>query len=302
MFDTPEYIEAKKVFVGMQTSPHTSRAYKYDIEKWELFASHLDEATPESTLAFKKALEENYAPATAQRVWCTVAAFYGWMKGTGRTEAAPFHGIKSPTRPIDESPPVPTDDEIARLLAATQDGTEFGFRATAVVALLLNGLRAQEVCDSRRVGFRFEQDAWLLTFIGKGGKFRTVPINSEAREALLDLHMNVPNDSQWLVPNSKGEQMNSKSVWRLVKHYGKKAGIPDVYPHMLRHHYATRLVRNGVDLYTLQKLMGHTRADTTQRYVSLDNRDMIKALMNDPLHVDTENYAAIEGVYEPVPF
>src|SRR5574338_1294462 len=95
------------IFIGMQNSEHTKRAYRNDIAKWYQFVDtkYDGKETTDAAVAFKVALEETYAPSTAQRVFCTVAAFYGWMKGTGRVDVTPFHGIKSPTRPSNEAPP-----------------------------------------------------------------------------------------------------------------------------------------------------------------------------------------------------
>ena len=307
------YKEARRVFVEMQNSPHTQRAYDYDIRKWEQFADHVSAPyTSDLAVAFKKALEETYAPSTAQRIWSTVAAFYGWMKGTGRISDTPFHGIKSPTRPIDQPPPVPSDQDIADFFIACENGgTRYGWRAALAGSLLLNGLRAQEVCDARIDDLKYDTDyqAWILTVKGKGDKYRRVPLNSEAQQQIFDYYINM-GPGEWLVPNDNGGQLNTKAVYRLIAHFGKKAGIENLHPHALRHHYATRLVRGGIDLFTLQKLLGHTRADTTQRYVGLDNNDLVKALEADNRHEEWQSHMAMpyewskaqEVNNEPVPF
>ena len=282
------FLEAKSDFVGMQNSDHTKRAYANDIRHWEQFIQHvtMDEPIASMAVAFKTALEDKYAPATAQRIWCTVAAFYGWMKGTGRITGTPFLGIKSPKRPSEQPPAVPTDDQIARLLHATENGSTHGDRSRLIMELLLNGLRAQEVCNARLEGFMYDKDtqAWVLSVLGKGDKYRTIPLNSGAQQAIYNFYENNYDQSEWLVPNRSGAQMTTQTVYRAVKYYGKQAGFEDLHPHALRHHYATRLVRNGVDVFTLQKLLGHERADTTQRYIALDNTDIVKALNHDPMH------------------
>lgn len=277
------------IFVAMQSSENTKRAYKNDIKKWYQFVDTVGGGeTEENAVGFKQALENIYAPATAQRVWCTVAAFYGWMKGTGKIEATPFHGIKSPTRPSGEAPPVPSDDDIAKLLRSCDNGTKYGERARLIISLLLNGLRAQEVCDLKKTSIKRDKtnQQWIINVLGKGEKWRAVPLISEAQESIFDFYLNYKADSEWLVPSLEvgGSKINVKSVWTNVSFFAKKAGVENVHPHALRHHYATRLVRAGVDIFTLQKLMGHARADTTQRYVGLDYSDLNKAVLLDPLH------------------
>lgn len=299
------------IFVSMQNSENTKRAYKNDIQKWYQFVDSVGGGeTTENAVGFKQALENIYAPATAQRVWCTVAAFYGWMKGTGKITDAPFHGIKSPTRPSGEAPPVPADEDVTKLLAACENGTKYGDRARLIVALLLNGLRAQEVCDARKDGIKRDSinNQWMLNVLGKGGKWRTVPLTSEAQQAIFDYYLNNQSPTEFLVPTLEGGmKMGVKGVWSTVRFFAIKAGVKDIHPHALRHHYATRLVRAGVDVFTLQKLMGHARADTTQRYVGLDYSDLSKAVLLDPLHnADDDHKQLFFGMEEldetPVPF
>lgn len=281
---------AVDIFVGMQNSENTKRAYKNDIKKWQQFVRG-KEPTAETALEFKQALEEIYAPSTAQRVWSTVAAFYGWMKGTGRIEATPFHGIKSPTRPIGEAPPVPRDEDVTALLRACDNGTTYGQRGRVIISLLLNGLRAQEVADAKINDIEYEStsDTWIINVKGKGEKWRAVPLTSEAQQAIYDLYMNAPTKSDNLVENlESGSKLDVKTVWRTVQFFATKAKVKGMHPHALRHHYATRLVRAGVDVFTLQKLLGHARTETTSRYVGLDYSDLSKAVNLDPMHNQTQ--------------
>jgi site-specific recombinase XerD len=289
-----------EIFCEMQTSDNTKRAYRNDINKWQQFlASRGGEETTETALAFKAALENTYSPSTAQRTWGTVAAFYGWMKGTGRVDATPFHGIKSPTRPINEAPPVPSDEAIAKLLNACKDGTPYGKRAWVIISLLLNGLRAQEVCDVKIKDIVRDTNnkQWILNVLGKGDKWRAVPLTSEAQQAIYEFFENsiTWNDRYLVTSVMAGEKLNVKSVWTAVRVYALKAGLKDenIHPHALRHHYATRLVRSGVNIFTLQKLMGHARADTTQRYVQMDYSDLSIAVELDPLHKSDESHGIL---------
>jgi site-specific recombinase XerD len=301
-----------EIFCDMQSSKNTKRAYRNDIKKWEQFLAANDGAEiPETALAFKNALESIYAPSTAQRVWCTVAAFYGWMKGTGRIAATPFHGIKSPTRPSGEAPPVPSDTDVAKLLRACEDGTVYGQRSLLIITLLLNGLRAEEVTNARLKDIKRDgiNKQWILNVLGKGEKWRAVPLTSDAQQAIFEYYLNNDALGEYLVHGLKaGSKIDTKAIWRAVSFYARKAGVEGIHPHALRHHYATRLVRAGVDVFTLQKLMGHARADTTQRYVGLDYSDLSKAVILDPMHNQEEEHKTLFfGMEEiednaPVPF
>lgn len=301
------------IFVGMQNSEHTKRAYKNDISKWYQFVdATTGNETEQTALAFKDALIDIYAPATAQRIWCTVVAFYGWMMGTGKVDSSPFQGIKSPTRPTNEPPPVPSDEDVAALLRACDNGTSYGSRAALIITLLLNGLRAQEVADAKISNLKHDTatDAWILNVLGKGDKWRAVPLNSETQQAIFDYYLNRAPKSDYLIPNmDEKKPVDTQTIYRNVTHFARKAGVTGMHPHALRHHYATRLVRAGVDVFTLQKLLGHKRADTTQRYVALDYNDLSKAIELDPMHDKRFKHASllyVTGQQEvdnaPVPF
>lgn len=297
-----------EIFIAMQNSPHTQRAYRADLHKWYTFlASKGDQETPETVLAFKDMLITYYAGSTAQRIWCTVAAYYGWLKGTDRIKATPFQGIKSPSRLSDTPPPVPTDDEVTALLYACEDGTQHGARARIAIALMLNGLRAQEVCDAKYMDLeRADSQNWMLHVIGKGGKWRTVPLNSEAQDAIMDYYFMYGSDmdDDHIVPSERWSNaaLQTKAIWRMVDEYSRKAGVQHIHPHALRHHYATRLVRAGVSVFTLQKLLGHSRADTTQRYVNLDYTDLDVAVKLDPMHNPSVYYEFPDREVDHVPF
>ena len=292
-----------EIFCAMQNSEHTKRAYRNDIRKWEQFlASKAYAETTETAVAFKDELQAIYAPATAQRVWCTVAAFYGWMKGKGMTDVTPFLGIKSPSRPSNEPPPVPSDEDVAKLLSACENGTSYGDRARLIVSLLLNGLRAQEVCDAKIEDVKFDDTTkqWILNVCGKGDKWRAVPLTSETQQSIFDYYLNreATDRSEHVVCGVNAAlPVDVKTVWRTVKFFATKAGVKNMHPHALRHHYATRLVRAGVDVFTLQKLMGHARADTTQRYVGLDYSDLSKAIALDPMHEPSETHIELLSAF-----
>jgi integrase/recombinase XerD len=287
------------IFCEMQNSNNTKRAYRNDIKKWYQFIDSVGGGeTPDNAIAFKNALVNVYAPATAQRVFCTVAAFYGWMKGTGKIESSPFYGLKSPTRPSNEPPPVPSDEDIAKCLNATENGTLYGSRARVIYELLLNGLRAAEVAHARKehiVPDPNTEGRWILNVLGKGDKWRPVPLTSRAQQAIFEFFLSHKTDVTWLVPNIEyaGQQVTPQAIYNTVTFFAKQAGVEGMHPHALRHHYATRLNRAGVDLFTLKKLLGHERSDTTQRYVGLDYTDLNRALDVDPLHKETEAHLAL---------
>jgi integrase len=106
----------------------------------------------------------------------------------------------------------------------------------------------------------------VLASHSKGNTTRTIPLNAESLEVLLEIK---PEHAKGLVfksPITGGKFDNVKKAWAEVT---KSAEIPDLRWHDLRHDFASQLVMAGVSLYTVQKLLGHANARMTQRYAKL---------------------------------
>lgn len=293
---------AMRKFVEQQNSPNTRAAYERDLKVWCLWQLGKP-FTVDTAVDFKTHLVSTYAPATAQRTFCTVRTFYEWMVGRGEATTNPFTRVKAPTRP-EVVPNVPTDLDVARILKTVDrwDGLRGarGARDYAILALLLNGLRAQEICDLRWKDLSYSS-AWVLRVIGKGNKERFVPLTHEAAEALhyyMD-HTFKPGvrdrgeQDQPLFTDILGERITRQQVAYVCDKYGEAAGVKGFTPHSFRHHYGTRLYRATRDVLGVGKLMGHARPETTMQYARLDLADIIETAKLDPRNpVDGVEYDA----------
>lgn len=146
---------------------------------------------------------------------------------------------------------------------------------TLLELLYASGLRASEVCSIALNDIH--ENLGVVRVTGKGNKQRLVPMGEPAREAisrylkecrpLLDKS---PLLSQGkLLLSNTGRPLERVRVWQIVNHYAKRAGLK-VYPHMLRHSFATHLLMGGADLRVVQEMLGHADIATTQIYTHVD--------------------------------
>ena len=108
---------------------------------------------------------------------------------------------------------------------------------------------------------------------GSAGRERVIPFGSKARSALVQYLESargtmIANEAQEvLFVNCLGQPMSRQGFWKLVKEYGRQAGISsEMTPHTLRHSFAAHLLENGADLRSVQEMMGHADISATQVY------------------------------------
>lgn len=145
--------------------------------------------------------------------------------------------------------------------------------------LYSSGLRVSELVNLIVKDIDFEERTILIR--GKGDKDRVVLFDKDTKEMIrkyLDLRT---IDSKYLFTNKSGNNLTTRYIQIMIKKYGEKAGIKKkVTPHVLRHSYATHLLKNGVDIRVIQQLLGHSSLSTTQIYTSVD-MDTIKTVYDE---------------------
>jgi integrase/recombinase XerD len=136
---------------------------------------------------------------------------------------------------------------------------------TILLLLPKTGLRISEMVGLRTEDIQTQNDTWFFSFRGKGDKHRIVPLPAPAVMTLQEyLDGRVEKDNPWLFATSRGGPITPHGVRKYTRR------IASLSPHVLRHTYATSLLRKGVNLATLQALMGHKNIQTTQRYLHPD--------------------------------
>lgn len=146
---------------------------------------------------------------------------------------------------------------------------------TVLLLLPRSGLRISEACKLRRSEVSERNGRLVLRIRGKGDKPRIVPLGSEGT-ALLRAYMDNAGED-YLFPG-RGGPLTPGAVRQVTRKLRDKYGIEDLSPHVLRHTYATSLLSEGVDVRSLQALLGHESVATTMRYLHPSTDDLARSI------------------------
>ena len=168
--------------------------------------------------------------------------------------------------------------QVEQLIESIDTKQALGLRDRAIVELLYaSGLRIAELANARLENFNAEDR--ILRVTGKGNKTRLVPVGTKASEALAAyLSTERPKQvkrrtSSEIFLSSRGTKLTTTRIWQIVKKRAKQSGLDaNIYPHLLRHSFATHLLSNGADLRIIQEMLGHADISTTQVYTHVDQQ------------------------------
>jgi len=281
MSDFLNYLSVEK---GL--AKNSIEAYRLDLSQYiehllELDVKTFDAITYENIIAHLKKLRGYYGDASVARKVAAIRAFHKFLVREGITDNLPTENITSPKR-TKKLPEVLTVKQVGRLLDQPMGAGKYEIRDRAIIELLYScGLRVSELVslDIEDIDLR---NGYIRCF-GKGSKERVVPLGSHASEALTEyINKSRPQLAGEYRPsalflNKNGTRLTRQSCWKIVKKYAEKAGIKEIYPHFLRHSFASHLLANGADLRAVQELLGHANIATTQIYTHV-TKDKLKAV------------------------
>ncbi len=255
-----------------EVGPHILRAYILYLQQKPCFASH----------RFNRPLEKKLSGHTVNCYLRSLRIFFSWLVAEEVIAGNPFDRVKIP-RPPRKVIPVFSDAQIRALLNATDTGTPEGVRDyTIILTLLDSGLRVSELCQLTLEHVWLEDG--MVKVLGKGNKERLVPIGKQVQRALWHYISRyrpepaVPScDAVFLTRD--GRPLTKDRVEKLMTAYGRKAGVAGVRcsPHTFRHAAAVKFLRNGGDVFSLQRMLGHSSLEMTRRYCELADIDVKRA-------------------------
>lgn len=180
-------------------------------------------------------------------------------------------------------PEVLSNEEISSLLSSIDTSKKEGSRDLAMLLTMYSsGLRVSELLDLKIEDISFNKRI-ILVWSGKGNKERSVPINQDCLDVILNYidtsRKEFPNSkkSPYLFLNKFGNPMSRNYFFVLVKEYAALAGInKNIHPHTLRHSFATTLLENGINIVALKDMLGHSHLETTQIYTKVSTKKAFK--------------------------
>lgn len=212
------------------------------------------------------------APSTMMRCTVSIRSFFQYLMRRSVIVQDPSIHLEAP-KPERKVPKGLSIDQVDKLLNAPDGSTPQGARDKAMLELLYAaGIRVSELVN---LGVNdVNTDMKFVRCTGSSGRERILPISPLAaqsveryvngmRQKLLKKNAEV----EGLFLNALGTTLTRQGFWKIIKKYGREAGITeDITPHTLRHSFAIHMLDNGADLRSVQEMLGHSDISTTQMY------------------------------------
>lgn len=228
--------------------------------------------------------------STILRKLSSLGHFFDFLVTENILKDNPFSQISIPKK-NSKLPIFLTNDQVDRLLeTAKNDDSIKGLRLFTMIEILYaTGIRVSELVGLK-LSSLYEKENFIFV-TGKGNKERLVPVDQNTLST-IEKYLKVrveflnadKNEDKWLFPsrNSKLGHISRQRFHQLLKVLCKEANIDAKYvsPHKLRHAFASHLLANGMDLRSLQMLLGHSDISTTQIYTHVLS-DRLKSTVED---------------------
>ena len=290
-------------------SPNTIDVYTWGLDRLtdHLQDPELQDITRTDLRLFMGWLRNDYQPnrmngdqsplagSSVENAWKAIRSFYNWAVIELKIER-PDTDLPRPEYAKPEIQPF-TEEELTALLKACdltrsaitdrrkcfQMKRPTAKRDRAIVLLLLDtGVRVSECARLRIKDIDLKSGEIYITPFGSGrkSKSRHVYLGRKSRAALWQ-YLTARDDqdefSPLFITDRRGQQMDRSSIRHLVRGLADRAGVKSAYPHKFRHTFAIQYLRNGGDVFTLQRLLGHSTLDMVRRYLAIADADTASA-------------------------
>jgi len=284
-----EIIDTYQDYLAIQKnySPNTVKAYLDDVGTLTAFLQteelgNLQEMTERMARFYIASLHDRYDPKSIRRKISSVRSMFEWLRKNGELTTNPFVGASLP-KEEKKIPRFVYENEVADFLNRIDSSSLAGKRDLALFEMLYgSGLRVGELVKIRLTDLDFVAKVVLVH--GKGSKDRYVPMHDTLIDRLKDYLVivrpafrtrTVRADDHVLFLNFHGNPLTDRGVRDILdRELGKQASNLQMSPHTFRHSFATHLLNRGVDLRTVQELLGHASLSTTQIYTKVSKEKL----------------------------
>jgi len=271
--DFPEMIEDYLIDLEIRNySLNTIKTYKSILDNFHRFLRDEENSDKNILGSFKRYIrylkrEKKVSQNYIYLVTIVVKKFFEFHKMDHLKD------VKTPKR-VKSLPKSLNEDEVKRLIRAVDADTRkrkfTRTRDKLILSLLYSsGLRVSELVSLNVNDIDLKERT--IRIRGKGNKDRIVLFDQKTKKLIKDYLRERTQESEYLFLNRFGKPLTPRYIQIAIKNYAIKAGIKKkVTPHILRHSFATHLLKNGVDIRAIQQLLGHSNLSTTQIYTSVD--------------------------------
>jgi integrase/recombinase XerC len=259
-------------------SPRTRSAYQRDLALFSDELKQLGIIDPQRVGEHQvrgliaRLHRQGLGSSSLQRVLSAIRSYYRWLMKEGLAGHNPAAAVKAPK--TQKKLPSTLDADAVTQLLDIKDDTPLAIRDKAILELFYSsGLRLSELA-----GLRWDQidlASGLVTVTGKGNKTRVIPVGSYAAAALEKWRKVRGNFAGFEEPHifvsNRGTPISNRTIQARVRYWARRQGLPQqVYPHLLRHSFASHMLESSGDLRAVQELLGHADISTTQVYTHLN--------------------------------
>ncbi len=268
-----QYLENER-----RLSPRTCDAYRRDLDQLIGFMqgkdihelSSLTEQQVRTLVAQRH--RQGLSGRSLQRFLSSIRSLFRWLIREGMAKSNPAVQVRAPRHPR-KLPATLDVDDVFRLLDIPGD-TPLAIRDKAMLELFYSsGLRLSELASLE--WDQLDLTSGIVRITGKGNKTRLVPVGRFAIQALTKWRKTRGNFADWLensvFVSRSGKALSVRAIQLRLVHWARHQGIDQrVYPHLLRHSFASHILESSGDLRAVQELLGHADISTTQVYTHLD--------------------------------
>ncbi len=279
-----QYLESEKNY-----SKETIRAYSSDLRDFEAFLQRAEiklEELKEHHLRdyFLELKKRGLKALTVMRKMSAIKSFLRFLSKRGIIPSKAYIKFNVGRKP-QSLPYVPLEEEINTLIDNLPEENFLELRKKAIFEIFYGcGLRISEVANLKISDISLE--IGILKVYGKGNKERLVPINKRALRVLRkylekreELLKSLSFQTEYLFINQRGKKLSTRWIFEIIKKEGERYKLFRLHPHALRHAFATHLLNAGMDLRSIQELLGHSSLATTEKYTKIQYEHLLKVYM-----------------------